>query len=83
MIEHRQDAGLIVLSMDRKPCPCKDCSTRHMGCHGKCEKYQTWRAGVDSVIQEKIRQSSNNTWTATQVKTINHWFKWRNDWWKK
>lgn len=20
--------------------PCKDCQDRHVGCHGKCEKYQ-------------------------------------------
>lgn len=83
MIEHRQNKELVILSMDRRPCPCKDCSTRHRGCHSKCEKYQMWRSGVDDVKQEKIRQSSKNTWTATQVKTINNWFKWRNDWWKK
>lgn len=23
--------------------PCKDCPNRHPGCHGSCEKYQTWR----------------------------------------
>jgi len=54
-----------------------------MGCHGKCEKYQTWRAGVDSVIQEKIRQSGKDTWTTAKIIATNQWLKWRNDWWKK
>lgn len=22
--------------------PCKDCSDRHAGCHGTCEKYLSW-----------------------------------------
>jgi len=54
-----------------------------MGCHGKCEKYQTWRSGVDSVIQEKIRQSGKEHWTTARINAINKWLKWRNDWWKK
>lgn len=83
MIEYRQDTGLGVLSMDRKTCPCKKCSTRHVGCHGKCEKYKTWRSGVDSVIQEKIRQSGKEHWTTARINAINKWLKWRNDWWKK
>ena len=24
--------------------PCKDCADRMMGCHGRCEKYQSFRA---------------------------------------
>lgn len=83
MIEYRQDTGLGVLSMDRKTCPCKKCSTRHVGCHGKCEKYKTWRSGVDNVIQEKIRQSGKEHWTTARINAINKWLKWRNDWWKK
>lgn len=83
MIEYRQDTGLGVLSMDRKTCPCKKCSTRHVGCHGKCEKYKKWRSGVDSVIQEKIRQSGKEHWTTARINAINKWLKWRNDWWKK
>ena len=23
--------------------PCKDCTSRHIGCHGGCEAYQTWQ----------------------------------------
>lgn len=83
MIEHRQDAGLVILSMDRKPCPCKDCSTRFVGCHDKCEKYQGWRSSVDGVTKEKIRQSGKDTWTTAKIIATNQWLKWRNDWWKK
>lgn len=24
--------------------PCKDCGTRRIGCHGRCEKYAAFRA---------------------------------------
>ena len=23
--------------------PCKDCESRHVGCHSKCSKYSEWR----------------------------------------
>lgn len=23
--------------------PCKDCTKRKIGCHGKCKEYQAWR----------------------------------------
>ena len=26
--------------------PCKDCPDRAAGCHGKCEKYQAFRAEI-------------------------------------
>lgn len=25
-----------------KPAPCKNCTERKQGCHGKCEKYIEW-----------------------------------------
>lgn len=25
-----------------KDCPCRGCQRREIGCHGKCEEYQTW-----------------------------------------
>ena len=30
--------------MKEKNNPCFNCPDRHVGCHGKCEKYQTWNA---------------------------------------
>lgn len=29
--------------------PCKDCTDRAVGCHGKCEKYQAYRLEVDKL----------------------------------
>lgn len=26
----------------QKIAPCKGCSSRHVGCHGSCSKYQNW-----------------------------------------
>lgn len=27
--------------------PCKDCTDRHDGCHGKCERYQAFRTEIE------------------------------------
>ena len=27
--------------------PCKNCSERQLGCHGKCEKYAAWKTERD------------------------------------
>lgn len=27
--------------------PCRYCEERHEGCHGKCEKYISWKNGVN------------------------------------
>ena len=35
-------------------CPCRACSDRTIGCHGKCEKYIQW-----SQEQEKLREIRN------------------------
>lgn len=32
-----------------EPAPCKDCSDRYLGCHGKCPKYRLWRVKHDSL----------------------------------
>ena len=28
--------------------PCKDCAEREVGCHGKCDRYQAYRAEIDA-----------------------------------
>lgn len=83
MTEFRQDLGLSVLSMDRKSSPCKDCPDRKIGCHGRCEAYQSWRLGVDGVIQERINRIAKYAWSERRVKATNEWFRNRADWWKK
>ena len=30
--------------------PCRDCTERHVGCHGKCSKYTEWKAKVDKAL---------------------------------
>ena len=35
--------------------PCKDCKDRHVGCHGKCEKYLEYKKELQKAKhQEKI-----------------------------
>lgn len=33
--------------------PCKDCTDRAMGCHGKCDKYKAYRVEVDKLYAVK------------------------------
>ena len=42
----------------RKVVPCKDCHERKLGCHGRCEKYQDWKAKVDEEMQARIRENA-------------------------
>lgn len=41
--------------------PCKDCTNRNVGCHGKCDKYiswqQAWRAQKEDILAEKAADS--------------------------
>ena len=37
--------------------PCKNCTDRTVGCHGKCEKYMAFRTKLDAV-NEKIRKEN-------------------------
>lgn len=39
--------------------PCKDCGDRYVGCHGKCEKYLTFRSRLD--------EENNKTYKAKQL----------------
>ena len=34
--------------MPGKECPCRDCIERKLGCHGHCDRYQTWKANFES-----------------------------------
>lgn len=35
---------------------CKDCTDRYLGCHGKCSKYQEFRAKRDKELDENIKR---------------------------
>ena len=33
--------------------PCKDCETRYVGCHGRCEKYLEFKKANDERLKQK------------------------------
>ena len=37
-------------------CPCRDCTTREIGCHGNCEEYADWK---------KDRETGKTKWAET------------------
>lgn len=37
--------------------PCHNCPERHPGCHGKCEKYQAWKAERNKITDVKYREN--------------------------
>lgn len=49
-------------------CPCRNCvpPVRQSGCHGKCEKYLSWRSVVDEVsAEERKKKEFDRTVSAT------------------
>lgn len=42
--------------MKRPNVPCKGCEERKVGCHGKCEKYQTFVEDNEKIKAERQRQ---------------------------
>lgn len=38
--------------------PCKDCLHRKLGCHGRCEAYQTYKAEMEE--SQRNRQKAND-----------------------
>ena len=38
--------------MPGKQCPCRDCKERELMCHGRCEKYQTWKTEYEAVKEQ-------------------------------
>lgn len=39
--------------MPKPTSPCKDCAEREVGCHGRCERYKTWRAEMDERREQR------------------------------
>lgn len=37
--------------------PCKGCTDRVLGCHGKCDRYKAYRARIDSANEKKRREN--------------------------
>ena len=41
--------------------PCFNCPDRHAGCHGKCERYQSWNAEhIERNRQERTAKEREN-----------------------
>ena len=36
--------------------PCKDCETRYVGCHGRCEKYLEFKKANDERLKQKSHE---------------------------
>lgn len=43
--------------------PCKDCLTRHPGCHGSCWKYRDYREEWDRLKERE----SGSVWVSTDL----------------
>lgn len=41
---------LILKKINSQP-PCKTCDTRSVGCHGRCEKYLSWKTERDKELE--------------------------------
>lgn len=51
--------------------PCKDCTDRHAGCHGTCEKYLSWNKIHDeekAVIRKA--KTENNEYRDYIIKSV-------------
>lgn len=40
--------------------PCNNCSDRHIGCHGSCERYLTYKSERDRLLAEQHKNSQVN-----------------------
>lgn len=47
--------------------PCLNCPDRHVGCHGRCEKYQSWNAEHQEYLKVKRQQEAINIYNAGKV----------------
>ena len=56
--------------MKEKNNPCYQCHDRHAGCHGKCERYQSWSAAhIEQARQERTAKERENMMRAYYVET--------------
>jgi hypothetical protein len=54
--------------------PCFKCQDRHVACHGKCSKYQEFRAACDDRLSHQHRESEAEVvlfeWRAGKARKI-------------
>lgn len=55
-----------------KTAPCKDCPSRHPGCHGSCETYKSWNeqhwVEKNAIKAEKKKQAIIQSYMVDAVK---------------
>lgn len=50
------DTGFMSRASYHRPSPCKGCTNRSVGCHGKCEGYIQWKKEINSEeVPEYVR----------------------------
>ena len=58
------DTFLVNSSSCGRISPCKDCTSRTIGCHGSCENYISWKSETAKLYQENRPVRATNTkWT--------------------
>ena len=61
--------------MSKMMSPCKDCSDRQLGCHGKCEKYAAFKDVRKEINYNKARDSKINSFKIDAEISTNKRFK--------
>ena len=52
----------------KNKCPCKGCFDRTVTCHGRCERYQTWKKEHEMQLREEMEMRKNNAAPTDRVK---------------
>lgn len=50
--------------------PCRDCTDRVQGCHGRCEKYSTWQTSHAREIENRSRYHEADATTVQGVRRM-------------
>ena len=50
--------------------PCKDCTTRSLGCHSGCKEYQDFRVFCDAVAVERRHRVEINDYVSEVMKRL-------------
>lgn len=51
--------------------PCLNCNDRVVGCHGKCEKYKSYRDKIDKIHKENRKNTDINLYIFQRNRRIN------------
>lgn len=51
--------------------PCKNCDSRFVGCHSKCEKYLEYKSVIDNVREKRLQQTEIDRTFVDHYKRLN------------